>query len=57
MYVAARVAIREYYVMFTYRFGLCDTLPREWAKWAAHMGRPHGPSHKGHPNIVVYYGM
>ena len=35
MYVATHVAIQEYYVMFTYCFGLCDHTPTR----VGHMGR------------------
>ena len=54
MYVEAHVAIQEqYYVMFTYRCGLCDHTPTR----VSQMGRPHGPGHMGGPNNVVYYGL
>ena len=53
MYVAARVVIQEYHVMFTYRFGLCDHTPTR----VGQMGRPNGLGHKGRPNNAVYYGM
>ena len=60
MYVAARVVIQEYHVMFTYRFGLCDhtptrVVPNGPAKWAG----PQGPSKQCGIlwYVAVIYGM
>ena len=53
MYVAAHVAIQEYYVMFTYRYVLCEHTSRR----VDQMGQPSRLGHMGRPNNVVYYGM